>query len=87
MTHLWKYTDEAEASLEMTDFWVPKRQRMNDQFLMVILLPYIPNKNMHYKINDCRVALNVIFLSDITTLDGRNLLQKVYKRGKIIEKT
>ena len=62
MTHLWEYLNEAEATLEVTDFRIPKKQRKHDKFLMDILLPHIPNKNMHYKINACRMALNVIFL-------------------------
>jgi len=82
MTHLWQYMNEAEATLEVTEFKIPKKQRKNDRFLMDILSPHIPNKNMHYKINACRMALKVIFLSDITTLNGKEILPEVYE-GRI----
>jgi len=72
MTHLWQYINEAEATMEISDFWIPRKQRENEYFSMDILLPNIPNAKIHYKVNTY-----VISLSDISTLNGKELLKEI----------
>ena len=44
---------------------------------MDLLLPHIPSTSVHYCLNACRIALQIITLSDLTTVDGLKVLPNI----------
>ena len=73
-THLWSLLDLCSISLTITNPWTYIPPRSNDCFLMDILLPHIPSPSIHYALNACRLHLQILTLSDMTTLDGSIIL-------------
>ena len=87
-THFWSLLSLCNISLSITHHWSYTPPRVNDQFLMDILYPVIPSTHVLYCINACRIYLQIITLSDLTSLDGTKLLpdilnSKQYRKSSI----
>ena len=76
-THFWSLLSVCDISLSISNQWIYSPPRRNDKFLMDILLPYIPSVSVHYCLNACRIALQILTLSDMTTIDGTKILPNI----------
>jgi hypothetical protein len=74
LTSIWKYTSQLHLTIEVDDHWLPTSVWQNDKILMDVFLQF----NFHHKslaqINLCRIYLQVLSVSDITSTDGKTLL-------------
>ena len=77
VTNLWEYWEKADVKVDISDFWLHKKSREHDRFIMDLLIPHVKDKKKHFQLNTCRMALNVITTADITTLNGSELLPGV----------
>ena len=82
MTHLWQECQSHGIDLRFhaESFWVPKPVRVHDVCIMDIASTMYTGRQLHH-INMCRLALKVMYLSDITSVDGRRVLL-AYHQGK-----
>ena len=76
-THLFQMLEDCFISVTYPSFWIPQLQRENDTFIMDIFLQNVQDKTILYKLNACRISLQVLTLADITSLDGRLLLPNI----------
>jgi len=80
LTHIWKECEPKGIEIHFAPdhFWLPSAQRVNDHPLME-LAEYLYGNSIHlHNINQCRLALQVTYLSDITSVDGRKILHAYY---------
>ena len=76
--HLWSLLSICDISISLSHHWIYIPPRINDQFVMDLLLPHIPSTSVHYCLNACRIALQIITLSDLTTpVDGLKVLPNI----------
>jgi hypothetical protein len=74
ITSVWQFLAAIVATLNVQKHWVPPLPRMGDRMLMDIALDLgLPPVSLR-KINNCRLYLQVLTVSDISTADGRYLL-------------
>ena len=76
-THLWSLLTLCDVRLTLTDPWIYTPPRRHDKYIMEFLAPHLPSPSVHYSINACRIALQLITLSDLVTLDGRRVLPNI----------
>ena len=81
---LWQFCSDFDITLDDDHFTAPAPQRENDAYLMELLATRFPfsskpkeRKDEWLSLNRCRLFLQVLFLSDITTGDG-NEIRKDY---------
>ena len=79
---LWRFCSDFNIVLEEERFQAPPPQRENDAYLMEYFassFPFSSKKSTRraewLSLNRCRLFLRVMFLSDITTGDGRSIRQ------------
>ena len=77
-THLFYMLEKCFISVTFPSFWTPSPQRTNDHLIMDIFLSNIRDSKTLYMLNACRIFLNVLFISDITSLDGKFLLPNIH---------
>ena len=63
--------------IKIPNLFLPKKQRYNDSCLMNTILDLNRSVTELKQINACRLYLQVTFLSDITTINGKFLLTGV----------
>jgi len=81
---LWSFTSRYSFAFLYPNGWTPTKPRENDQFIMeAFIRQRTPIKHMRI-LNRCRLYLQVITLSDITTADGLIILPEI-KQGIRIE--
>ena len=64
--------------LKLAKVWTPSPRREEDQVIMDYVIHHLPIK-MWGAINQCRIFLQAIVFSDITTFDGSEVPQSVYQ--------
>ncbi|MGH7954667.1 MAG: hypothetical protein ACREOZ_01775, partial [Gloeomargaritales cyanobacterium] len=69
---VWSFTSEMNASIELTDGWVPELQSVHDRYLMDIFR-YMFTPASLKKINQCRLYLQVVTIADIASADGLSI--------------
>jgi hypothetical protein len=67
--------------------WIPKLPREHDVFLMEIFQMHNFSSNQLRYLNHCRLFLQVITLSDITSADGQQILSNAMQGFPILERT
>jgi hypothetical protein len=79
ISHLWQECQPKGISVKFyTDFfWVPKPVREHDTCIMDIAHQMYSGQQL-LQINMCRLALQVTYLSDIASVDGRRILLAYY---------
>ena len=77
ITNLWEYWENAGVNVDISNFWIHKKSREHDRFIMDILLPNVKDKRTRFQLNACNMALNVITIADIATLNGSEILPEV----------
>ena len=79
LNSLRNYLRDIGGHLRLTQTGVPKLQRINDMFVMDIALnSKIFGPSALRRINYCRMYLNVLFLSDITSPNGKCIDKAAY---------
>jgi len=79
ITHIWNECEPRGIEILFSDtIWTPEAQRQHDYPLMELAENLYGNCIHLYNINQCRLALQVTFLSDIVSVDGRRILQAYY---------
>lgn len=69
---LWELLDKYDVGLHLEYDSLPI-QRDGDMEVMVFLDRFLSNSCLRASVNRCRCYLNVMFLSDVVTLDGRGI--------------
>ena len=79
INHIWRECalKDIEILFHKDHFWLPSRQRENDATLMDLADQMFGSTHLH-QINQCRIALQVTYLSDITSVDGKRILPAYY---------
>jgi hypothetical protein len=81
---LWAFTSRYSLTFLYPNGWIPTKSRENDLFLMEeFFKQHIPVAHMRI-LNRCRLYLQVITLSDISTADGHTILPEI-KQGIWLE--
>jgi hypothetical protein len=75
ITDVWKFAHQAKIEIDVEKHWVPKLLRGEDTALMDMALTYNLNAYQLQCINQCRLYLQVITISDITSARGDHFLR------------
>jgi len=80
LTHTIQFMQDNDITISITDAWVPPLQREKDAHIIDLVTrhPFSTTELKH--INQCRLYLQVIYLSDIFTFNGKQLEQWVWKQ-------
>lgn len=80
ITHLWSECQPKciEVKFHSEDFWVPKPVREGDACIMDVAAAMYDGEQLR-RLNSCRMALQVTFLSDIASVDGHRILLAYYE--------
>ena len=78
---LWKSLDRAQVKVHMKYDTIPAPREM-DKTVMAICMEQGADKEKLLRLNRCRLALNIIFLSDMTTADGNYIEQSALEPCK-----
>jgi hypothetical protein len=74
LTSLWAFLSQVKYKLVVTQEWLPVRARYNDQTLMTHFMALGFSRQQLGQLNRCRLYIQVIFLSDIVSADGRIII-------------
>lgn len=77
MTDCWKFSHRAKIEVDVESHWVPQLLRQGDIGLMDMAMTFHLDPQQLRCINTCRLYLQVITVSDITTARGDRLLSSV----------
>ncbi len=74
LTSVWELSSKCGLTLIIDNHWLPSIQRNHDFLLMEGFLREPNNKSTIIILNRCRLYLQVLTMSDITSADGRYIL-------------
>jgi hypothetical protein len=77
LTSIWDFTFKANLQFHYSRAWIPNLPREKDTFLMELFQSYRLNTQEMRILNKCRIYLQVLTLSDITSADGIYILPEV----------
>lgn len=79
VTHIWRecQSNGIDIKFHPLEFQVPKPVRENDECIMTVASRLYDGESLR-RINMCRIAIQVTFLSDIAAVDGRKILYGYY---------
>jgi len=83
VTSLWQFTVAASLTFDFPGIWLPRVYRAGDVFLMDYFISQKLSQHDLKKLNECRLFLQVITLSDIASADGRYIVPEVKAGSKI----
>ena len=81
LTSIWKHTSQLHITVEVENHWIPILPRTGDAFLMELFQRFNFNKKQLGILNRCRLYLQVLTLSDITSAAGNTILPTI-SQGK-----
>ena len=84
LTSLWEFLNQVKFTLFYPSSWLPTLTRRSDSYLMEIFHHLHLPQPVMAKLNRCRLFLQVITLSDITSADGTYILPTI-KNGTLQE--
>ena len=86
ISHLWRECQPMAIDLRFEHElgWTPQAQRENDQCIMEVAARMYAGKDL-LQINQCRIKLQVTYLSDIASVDGKRILRAYHTRQGHIE--
>jgi hypothetical protein len=76
LTSLWEFINKADIQIHYPGQWLPTKPRRNNIFLMEYFLTLRLKPNELKSLNTCRLYLQVITLTDITSADGTYRLRE-----------
>jgi hypothetical protein len=77
LLHLRQFLVEVNATLEIQDLWLPRKQCANDQFLMTALRNMKATKAELIILNNWRIYYRIMLLSEICFSSGQGI-QPIY---------
>ena len=80
VAHLWRdcKSKGIDIKFHKSKFWTPIAPRQHDICIMELASTMYHGKQL-YQINQCRIYLQVTYLSDIVSVDGKRILLSYYK--------
>jgi hypothetical protein len=87
LTSLWSFVSNTQLSFDMPSHWVPMLPRRHDLYLMDYFIALRLPDAVLLTLNACRVYLQAITLSDITSADGTYILPEAKQGGHIPYRT
>lgn len=84
LTSLWDYVNTVHLQFIYPALWLPPLPRAGDAYLMEQFLQLKLPNNTLARLNRCRLYLQVITISDLTSADGSTILPAA-KQGTLIE--
>ncbi len=82
-----KYTYQLQITVKVEHHWTTQLDHSDNMFLMDEFIKYNFSSQQMRHVNNCRIFLQVILLSDITTADGRRFLPMIHKGLKPADRT
>lgn len=86
LTSVWQFMSKFHLSITMRDAWLPSSLEPGD----VNLMEYFVSRSFFAKqlasLNRCRVYLQVLFLSDIVSADGKTIISPVLDGHKLVDR-
>jgi hypothetical protein len=79
ITSIWSYVSSIKVTVEIENQWLPTPMRDGDTMLFDQALSLNFTTLQLRQINECRMYLQVIIVSDISTADGKYILPHIYK--------
>jgi hypothetical protein len=79
LTSIWQFLNSIKATVEIERQWVPQVCREHDQIIVDIAITLHFNPSQLARVNHCRLYLQVLTVSDITTADGISLLPSAWE--------
>ncbi len=73
LTSIWKHMHQLKITVNIEHHWAPKKYREQDIFLMDYAMQLHLSTAQIRGINQCRLYLQVLTISDISTVEGRHL--------------
>ncbi len=86
LTSLWQLVSRVKFQITVKRAWKPAIQRLHDIMLMDFFVELKYSPHQLEALNRCRIYLQVLTLSDITSADGRQIIQPVLNGDKIIDR-
>jgi hypothetical protein len=83
---LWSFTTRYSLKFLYPNGWVPSKPRSQDQFLMEVFQQHRPSVTDMKALNRCRLYLNILTISDITTAEGRTIDHNIKKGQKLADR-
>jgi hypothetical protein len=87
LTSVWKHTHQINLTVDVERHWTPSLVRQHDNFLMEIFQSHNFSPIQLRHLNNCRIFLQVLTLSDITSADGKYILPTALKGERTQEQT
>ena len=69
---------ESNVKVHIADIWIPTKIRKNDIIIMDYVKKYLP-EDYWGPVNQCRLYMRALTVSDLTTYDGTIIPESVYK--------
>jgi hypothetical protein len=79
ITSIWSYAKLTNTTIEVENQWLPTLAREGDATIIDAALTLNLTTSQIRQINACRIYLQVITISDISTVDGRYILPHILK--------
>jgi len=79
VTSIWKFTHQAQLTVEVEHQWVPSLARQQDAALMDVALQLNFSTPQLVMINMCCLHLQVLTISDVTTARGTDIIPSALK--------
>jgi hypothetical protein len=83
LTSVWRFMDRLKIKLDMAQAWFPQSPKGNDINLMDYFLAKCTPIDHLQSINRCRLYLQLINLSDMTSADGRYLIPQAVQGHRL----
>jgi hypothetical protein len=87
MVSICDFLGQTNASLEIENLWVPTISRRHDVMLMDLAIQLNFMCHQLCQINQCRLYLQVLSISDISTANGRSLLPGILQGTRDDQRT
>jgi hypothetical protein len=79
ITSIWFYANSKNIKIDVEQQWLPTLEREGDTTIIDTALTFNLTNLQLRQINTCRIYLQVITISDITTANGRYILPHIVK--------
>ena len=74
-TFLWEICNQYNITVQIEKVWTPTVQRVGDSTIMDFLINKQVSQDCLQVVNKCRLYLQVIYLSDIISADGKTVMR------------
>ena len=78
LTYLWRFFNQIQATMHVSDAWTPPLVRERDSYLMAQFQARKFKLRTMLILNKCRMFLNILTVADITNPHGTHTFPKIY---------